>query len=60
MLTRIARELSDRKLPPAPVVATGGMASVVAPWVPAIDHIAPDLALEGLRIVQSLNREHHG
>jgi type III pantothenate kinase len=33
------------------VVATGGLADLIAPCVPAIEHVEPDLTLEGLRLV---------
>ncbi len=39
-----------------PVIATGGMAGVVAPLVPRITAIEPDLILDGLRIILDLNR----
>jgi type III pantothenate kinase len=33
------------------VIATGGMASVVAPYAKSINHIDPLLTLEGLKII---------
>jgi type III pantothenate kinase len=38
------------------VIATGGVADRVAPWVPAIEAVHPHLTLEGLRIVWQINR----
>ncbi len=38
-----------------PVVATGGMASVIAPLVDRIASVEPDLTLDGLRIVAKMN-----
>jgi type III pantothenate kinase len=37
-----------------PVIATGGMAHVIAPMVPRIEQVVADLALEGLRLVHGL------
>ncbi len=35
------------------VLATGGLAEIIAPFVPAISHVEPHLTLEGLRILWS-------
>jgi type III pantothenate kinase len=52
MVTRFRSELgSDMK-----VVATGGLAEVVAKETKAIDVIAPWLTLDGLRLIWELNR----
>ena len=40
----------------APVVATGGLADLIAPHARTIDRVDPWLTLEGLRIVWELNR----
>jgi type III pantothenate kinase len=37
-------------------VATGGLASVIAPDIPAIEHVDPDLTLHGLRMVWQRNQ----
>lgn len=36
---------------PITIVATGGLAETIAPLVPSIQHIEPQLTLEGLRLV---------
>ncbi|MFN8500201.1 MAG: type III pantothenate kinase [Anaerolineae bacterium] len=47
-------------LPPdqrhAPVVATGGMVSLIAPLTDAIDFVVPSLALIGLRLIWEMNQ----
>jgi type III pantothenate kinase len=40
----------------ATVVATGGLAELIAPYTKAIDHIEPWLTLHGLRIIFERNR----
>jgi type III pantothenate kinase len=40
----------------APVVATGGLAELIAPHSGTIGKIDPFLTLEGLRLVWELNR----
>jgi type III pantothenate kinase len=52
LLARIDAELGTAP----PVVATGGLAPVVAPLVERIGHIEPDLTLDGLRLVYRTNR----
>jgi type III pantothenate kinase len=37
-------------------IATGGFAGVIAPELDVIDHVAPDLTLQGLRMVWERNR----
>lgn len=44
----LKRELGVKKLP---VVATGGYAKLIAAKLPEISEVAPDLTLEGLRLV---------
>ncbi|MFV0437709.1 MAG: type III pantothenate kinase [Desulfopila sp.] len=51
MIARIRDELTtpeDRRMN---VVATGGMARIVAPYTSAIDHVDPSLTLKGLRLI---------
>ena len=47
LLRRMKAELGGA----ATVLATGGLASVVAPESALIEHVAPDLTLQGLRLV---------
>ncbi len=54
-LVRRAREELDA--PQARVIATGGLASLLAPHLPCLDRVHPDLTLEGLRWIWALNRE---
>ena len=48
LIAELKRELGARKLP---VVATGGYAKLIAAKLPEISAVAPDLTLEGLRLV---------
>jgi len=50
---RIRTELGDER---APVVATGGLAELIAPHSRTVDKIDPFLTLEGLRLVWELGR----
>ena len=52
MVARFRAELGDDMK----VVATGGLASVVAQETKVIDVLAPWLTLDGLRIIWELNR----
>ncbi len=52
MIARIREELAG----PAKVVATGGLAPVLAPLVRGIDFVDPFVLLEGLRVLEGLNR----
>lgn len=54
IISEIGRELGGE--PKAKVVATGGFAAQIAPELPAIDALEPDLVLEGLRIIYERNR----
>src|SRR5450432_3696857 len=48
LIVELKRELCAKKLP---VVATGGYANLIAAKLPEISAVAPDLTLEGLRLV---------
>jgi len=48
LVLELKRELRARKLP---VVATGGYAKLIAAKLPEISAVAPNLTLEGLRLV---------
>jgi type III pantothenate kinase len=50
-----ARIRAELDAPDAPVVATGGLADLVAPHSTAISAVDPFLTLEGLRLVWELN-----
>jgi type III pantothenate kinase len=52
MVERFRKELG----PEMKVIATGGLAEIVAKETPVIQHIAPWLTLDGLRIIWELNR----
>lgn len=48
LIAKLKRELKAKRLP---VVATGGYAKLIASKLPEISAVAPDLTLEGLRLV---------
>jgi type III pantothenate kinase len=48
LIAELKRELGEKNLP---VVATGGYAKLIAAKLPEISAVAPDLTLEGLRLV---------
>lgn len=52
LVQRMKRELGDGAI----VVATGGLAAIVAPESDLIDHVDPELTLHGLRIVWERNQ----
>jgi type III pantothenate kinase len=52
IVRRIRAELGDET---ARVVATGGLADLIAPHASTIEHVDPFLTLEGLRLVWELN-----
>jgi type III pantothenate kinase len=54
LLAELKHELKSKKLP---VVATGGYAKLIAAKLPEISAVAPDLTLEGLRLVWKSNLE---
>ena len=59
MVEGLVRRMSDELAGPggkAICVATGGLASVIAPETPLIHHVEPDLTLHGLRIVWERNQ----
>jgi type III pantothenate kinase len=57
MVEGLVRRMSDELGGNALCVATGGLAVVIAPETPLIDHVDVDLTLQGLRIVWDRNRE---
>jgi type III pantothenate kinase len=54
LVGRLKRELAGDA--PVKVIATGGLAEVVAPETAAIDCVDPQLTLNGLRLIHELNR----
>lgn len=56
LVARFRRELGEDMQ----VIATGGLAEVVAKETPVIQHVDPWLTLDGLRIVYELNRGEAG
>lgn len=53
ILTEIQRELGERKK--VRVIATGGYADLIAAGLPEIEIVRPNLTLEGVRIIGTLN-----
>ncbi len=55
LLARLEAELRADGSPRPTVVATGGLVYHIAPLVPRIDEVLPDLILDGMRLIASLN-----
>jgi type III pantothenate kinase len=53
----VARIRDELGAPDATVVATGGLAELIAPHSAVTEHVDPFLTLEGLRLVWELNRD---
>lgn len=56
MVEGLVRRMTDELGGRAICVATGGLATVIAPETTLIDHVDPDLTLHGLRIVWQRNQ----
>jgi len=56
MVDGLVRRMSDELGGNAVCVATGGLADVIAPEIPQIQHVDADLTLHGLRIVWERNQ----
>jgi type III pantothenate kinase len=56
MVEGLVRRMRDELGGVATCVATGGLADVIAPETPLIQHVDPDLTLHGLRIVWERNQ----
>ena len=56
MVEGLVRRMTDELGGSAVCVATGGLADVIAPETPLIQHVDPDLTLHGLRIVWERNQ----
>ena len=57
MVEGLARRMSDELGGDAICIATGGLAEVIAPEIPAIVHVDPDITLQGLRLVWERNQK---
>ncbi len=51
----LSRQLSAEFPKPPLVLATGGMATLIAPYAPTIQHVYPELTLEGLQLIHARN-----
>jgi type III pantothenate kinase len=56
LASRCAQELRDGGEERVLTLATGGLARVIAPLVPQVDHVLPDLTLDGLRLIWESNK----
>jgi type III pantothenate kinase len=56
MVEGLIRRMSDELGGNALCVATGGLAEIISPETPLIEHVDPDLTLHGLRIVWERNQ----
>jgi len=59
MVTLLRQEMTTDD-EPFNIIATGGMARIIAPYSEAIDTIDPLLTLTGLRLIHERNQKHHG
>ena len=57
MVDGLVRRMRAELGPETVCVATGGLAGVIAPEVELIEHVDPDLTLQGLRLVWERNRQ---
>ncbi|RYX83714.1 type III pantothenate kinase [bacterium] len=57
LVSRVAQEIEGREGSAPLVIATGGLAELIAPLVPQIDQVEADLTLQGLRMLWERSRE---
>ena len=58
LVEELIRKIKEEMAPEKPkVIATGGMASLIAPHTPSIESVEPMLTLEGLRLLHERNRK---
>jgi type III pantothenate kinase len=57
MVEGLVRRMGDELGGHALCIATGGLAEVIAPETPLIEHVDPDLTLHGLRMVWERNQK---
>ena len=57
MVEGLERRMSDELGGNAICIATGGLAEVIAPEIPAIVHVDPDITLQGLRLIWERNQK---
>ena len=54
MIERFKKELGEDTT----VIATGGLASMIAELIPSINHVDPWLTLDGIRLIWEMNQTH--
>jgi type III pantothenate kinase len=54
MIQRFKKELGDDTT----VIATGGLANMIAELIPSINHVDPWLTLDGIRLIWEMNQTH--
>ncbi len=57
LVARVASEVEEREHVKPLVLATGGLAELIAPFVPQIERVEGDLTLQGLRMIWEMNHE---
>ncbi|MBU0481442.1 MAG: type III pantothenate kinase [Proteobacteria bacterium] len=56
MIEELVKKIREEMLPDVPkVIATGGMAGLIAPFAPSIEAVLPMLTLDGLRLLYERN-----
>lgn len=57
LVEELLHRIKEEMKPEIPtVIATGGMAAIIAPYAPSIEAVEPMLTLEGLRLLHERNR----